>query len=127
MSGAFAAEQGDCSPSSFKFQKPHCCKKDPDIVDLMPHAMPQNMSQDCCRGGLLSAWAIEPSQSFSSFEMTVGNLEGNSSGNRPVNLTFLAPGPGYTCSKVIDTDPTVSSVIGGRREEQVYSKCCYAH
>lgn len=120
MSGAFATKQGNCS--SFKFQAPHSCKKDPDILDLTPDALPQNRSDACCKGGILDAWAINPSKSFSSFEMTVGNLGGNFTGYRPVNLTLLAPGPGYTCSLVIDTDPTVSSVIGGRRQEQVYSK-----
>lgn len=34
----------------------------------------------------------------------------------------MAPGPGYTCSPIEDTDPTVSLVIGGRREIQVFSK-----
>ncbi|XP_027157133.1 COBRA-like protein 1 [Coffea eugenioides] len=118
MSGAFATHQGNCS--SFKFQTPHSCKKYPDILDWMPDALPQNRSDACCKGGILDAWAIDPSKSFSSFEMTVGNLGGNSTGYRPLNLTLLAPGPGYTCSPIVDTDPTVSSVIGGRREEQVY-------
>ncbi|CAI9104689.1 OLC1v1003413C1 [Oldenlandia corymbosa var. corymbosa] len=132
MSGAIASSQGDCT--SFNFRKPHCCKATPEIVDLMPDAMLQNMSLglDCCRSGFLAAWAIDPSNSLSSFEMTVGNLDGNSSSgySRPVNLTLLAPGPGYTCSPVEDTDPTISSVIGGRREEQVYrtwkSTCTYS-
>ncbi|CDO96959.1 unnamed protein product [Coffea canephora] len=116
MSGAFATHQGNCS--SFKFQTPHSCMKYPDILDWMPDALPQNRSDACCKGGILDAWAINPSKSFSSFEMTVGNLGGNPTGYRPLNLTLLAPGPGYTCSPIIDTDPTVSSVVGGRREEQ---------
>lgn len=120
MSGAFAAQQGNCS--SFKFQIPHCCKKDPVILDLTPDAMTPNKSDGCCTGGLIAAWAINPQKSFSSFVMTVGNLDRNSTGNRPLNLTLMAPGPGYTCSPVVDADPTVSSVIGGRREEQVFSK-----
>ncbi|KAL3515035.1 hypothetical protein ACH5RR_021937 [Cinchona calisaya] len=128
MSGAFATQQGNCS--SFKFQTPHSCNRDPDILDLMPDALPQNRSNDCCKGGILDAWAINPAKSFSSFEMKVGNLGGNSTGYKPLNLTLLAPGPGYTCSPVIDTDPTVSSVIGGRRQEQVYrtwkSTCTYS-
>lgn len=119
-SGAFATQQGNCS--SFKFQIPHSCKKDPMILDLIPEASPENRSEDCCRGGVLSAWAIDPSKSFSSFEIQVGNLEGNSTGYAPLNLTLMAPGPGYTCGPVVDTDPTVSSDIGGRREVQVFSK-----
>lgn len=120
MAGSFATAQGDCS--SFKFQTPHSCKQNPVIADLMPDALPENKSEDCCRGGLLSAWAIDPSNSFSSFEMTVGNLETNSTGYAPANLTLMAPGPGYTCGPVLETDPTVSSDIGGRRQVQVFSK-----
>lgn len=120
MSGAFATQQGNCS--SFKYDIPHCCKENPSIVDLMPEALPQNRSEDCCRGGLLTAWAINRFKSYSSFEFRVGNLERNTTGYRPLNLTLLAPGPGYTCSPVAEADPTVSSVIGGRREEQVFSK-----
>jgi hypothetical protein len=116
MSGAFATQQGNCS--SFKTLA-HCCNKDPVILDLMPEALPANRSEDCCRGGLLSAWAINPSKSFSSFEITVGNLGENSTWFPPQNLTLMAPGPGYTCGQVLDTDPTVSS---GRRQVQVYSE-----
>lgn len=88
----------------------------------MPEALPQNRSEDCCRGGLLSPWAIDPSNSFSSFEMKVGNLAGNFPAYKPQNLTLMAPGPGYTCGPVLDTDPTVTSDIGGRRQNQVLSK-----
>ncbi|XP_034682075.1 COBRA-like protein 1 [Vitis riparia] len=128
MSGAFATQQGNCS--SFIFQTPHSCLKNPVIVDLEPTAAPENMTEDCCHGGILSAWAIIPSNSFSSFEIMVGNLEGNTHGNKPLNLTLMAPGPGYTCSPIEDTDPTVSLVIGGRREIQVFrtwkSTCTYS-
>ncbi|KAK4401472.1 COBRA-like protein 1 [Sesamum angolense] len=118
MTGAFAIQRGNCS--SFKYEVPHSCKPDPVIVDLMPDAMPQNRSDGCCRGGILSSWAIDPSMSYSSFELVVGNLEQNSTGYKPLNLTLLAPGPGYTCGPVTDTSPTVFSVIGGRREEEVF-------
>ncbi|KAK4477160.1 hypothetical protein RD792_016373 [Penstemon davidsonii] len=120
MSGAFATQQGNCS--SFKYQVlPHSCKPDPVIVDLMPDSVPENTSYGCCKGGVLAAWAVDRSLSYSSFEVTVGNLEQNSTGYKPLNLTLMAPGPGYTCGQVMDTSPTVSSVIGGRREEQVFS------
>lgn len=62
----------------------------------MPEALPQNWSEDCCRGGLLSPWAIDPSNSVSSFEMKVGNLAGNFPAYKPQNLTLMALGPGYT-------------------------------
>ncbi|PNX96732.1 cobra-like protein 1-like [Trifolium pratense] len=47
MFGAEAMEQGNCT--LFRGQdKPHCCKKEPVIIDLMPGA-PYNMqSANCC-------------------------------------------------------------------------------
>ncbi|KVH96538.1 Glycosyl-phosphatidyl inositol-anchored, plant [Cynara cardunculus var. scolymus] len=103
ISGAIATHQGNCS--SFKDEIPHCCIPTPQIVDLM-------------HGGVLTARAINAQQSSSSFNMVVGNLQVV---QMPINLTLLVPGPGYTCSPLEDTEPTVSLVIGGRREEQVFS------
>ncbi|XP_073307602.1 COBRA-like protein 2 isoform X2 [Primulina huaijiensis] len=128
MAGAFAIQQGNCS--SFKYHVPHSCKPDPVIVDLMSDATAQNRSDGCCRGGILSSLFINPSASYSSFEVTVGNVEENCTGYKPLNLTLAAPGPGYTCGPVMDSSPTVYSVIGGRREEQVsrtwISTCTYS-
>nr|GMC78304.1 COBRA-like protein 1 [Ipomoea batatas] len=128
MSGAFATQQGNCS--KFTNEIPHSCKMDPVIADLMPEALPENRSDDCCHGGFLSAWAVSPPNSFSSFMMKVGNLRGNYTAFKPLNLSLMAPGPGYTCAKFVDTDPTVSPAIGGRREEQVFrtwrSTCTYS-
>ena len=87
--------------------------KYPDILDWMPDALPQNRSDACCKGGILDAWALDPSKSFSSFAMTAGNIGGNSTGYRPLNLTLLAPAPRYTRSPIVDTDPALSSVLGG--------------
>ncbi|KAK6240826.1 hypothetical protein SCA6_006215 [Theobroma cacao] len=128
MSGAFATTQGNCS--SFKFDTPHSCEKSPVIADLTPDAPPENRTADCCHGGILAAWAINPSKSFSSFEMMVGHLGANPNVQAPLNLTLMAPGPGYTCGLVEDTDPTISSDIGGRRQLQAYrtwkSTCTYS-
>lgn len=121
MAGAFATKQGNCS--SFKFQTPpHSCEKSPVIADLMPDALSENKPDGCCHGGLLAAWAINPSKSFSSFEMTIGNLVTNPNVQAPINLTLMAPGPGYTCDLIEDTDPSVYSDIGGKRQLQAYSK-----
>ncbi|KAI3718344.1 hypothetical protein L6452_19211 [Arctium lappa] len=115
ISGAIATHQGNCS--SFKDEIPHCCIPTPQIVDLV-------------RGGVLAARAINAPQSSSSFNMVVGNLQVNSLLQMPLNLTLLAPGPGYTCSPMEDTKPTVSLVIGGKREEQVFrtwkATCTYS-
>ena len=110
MSGAFTTTQGNCS--SFKFQTPHSCQKSAVIADLMPDALPENRTENCCNAGLLAAWAINPSKSFSSFKMKVANLGANPKLQAPLNLILMAPGPGYTCGLVEDTDPTVSSDIG---------------
>ncbi|KAJ1415959.1 COBRA, plant [Sesbania bispinosa] len=91
MNGAFATDRGNCLGYSGS-QIPHSCKKDPTIVDLTPQVS-QNRSENCCRGGLLSAWAIDPLNSFSSFELEVRNLGENPLGQPPTNLTLMAPRP----------------------------------
>lgn len=88
----------------------------------MPEASPENRSEGCCHGGVLSAWAVDPSKSFSSFEILVGSVDGDGKEQPPANVTLMAPGPGYTCSPFLDAHPTVSSVIDGKRQVQVFSK-----
>nr|XP_043625456.1 COBRA-like protein 1 [Erigeron canadensis] len=128
ISGAVATHRGNCS--TFKDQIPHSCMPSPEIVDLMPDLRPPNSPENCCRGGLLAASAINPPESSSSFDIVVGNIQGNVSLQIPVNLTLLAPGPGYTCSLIEETKPTASLVDGGRRREEVLktwkSTCTYS-
>ncbi|XP_023511622.1 COBRA-like protein 2, partial [Cucurbita pepo subsp. pepo] len=128
MSGAFATEQGNCS--LFKFDTPHSCEGSPVILDLMPEASPENRSEGCCRGGVLSAWAVDPSKSFTSFEISVGSMDEDGHEQPPANVTLMAPGLGYTCSPFLDAHPTVSSVIDGKRQVQVFrtwkSTCTYS-
>ncbi|PON55111.1 COBRA-like protein [Parasponia andersonii] len=129
MRGAFATDMGNCS--SYKSQIPHSCRKDPVIADLMlDQASPENMTEGCCRGGVLYPWAINPANSFSSFEVQVGNQEGNAFVRAPKNLALLAPGPGYSCGPLLEVEPTVSSDIGGRRQVPVFrtwkSTCTYS-
>ncbi|KAL0561048.1 hypothetical protein IC582_001466 [Cucumis melo] len=128
MNGAFATEQGNCS--LFKFDIPHSCEERPVILDLMPEASLGNRSEGCCRSGVLSAWAVDRSKSFSSFEISVGSKDEDGNELPPANITLMAPGPGYTCSPFLDSHPTVSSVIDGKREVQVFrtwkSTCTYS-
>ncbi|GMN52468.1 hypothetical protein TIFTF001_021587 [Ficus carica] len=129
MRGAFATDMGNCS--SFKSQIPHSCKKNPVIVDLMlDQASPDNMTEGCCRGGTLYPLSIDPSKSFASFEVQVGSQEGNATIHVPRNLTLMAPGPGYSCGPLLDSDPTISSDIGGRRHVPVFrtwkTTCTYS-
>nr|KAJ0212855.1 hypothetical protein LSAT_V11C400186450 [Lactuca sativa] len=132
ISGAIATHRGNCSVIKEE-EVPHCCMSTPEIVDLMSGTQPPNSPENCCRGGVLAASAINPQQSSSSFDMVVGNLQGNSSlqmPRMPVNLTLQAPGPGYTCSPTEETPPSVALVVGGRREEEVFktwkSTCTYS-
>ncbi|KAG9443017.1 hypothetical protein H6P81_018871 [Aristolochia fimbriata] len=128
MRGAIATQQGNCS--AFKYQTLHSCRDDPVVVDLMPDAAPENRSEGCCRGGVLRAWAVRPTESSSSFEIAVGNLGASSTVYPPANLTLMAPDPGYTCSKFEDAPPTVNPVVNGMREEQVFrtwkAACTYS-
>ncbi|WCJ29229.1 Protein COBRA [Euphorbia peplus] len=131
MAGAFATSQGDCT--NFPYKTAHCCQQNPEISDWDTDAPAEVRSDDCCRGGVLSAKAIRPENSFSSFEITVGNLNINQSDvpvAPPANLTLLGPGPGYTCSPIMLTEPTESSDIGGKRKVQVFrtwkSRCTYS-
>ncbi|KAL5985957.1 hypothetical protein ACLOJK_027947 [Asimina triloba] len=106
MAGALALRQGNCS--DFTTQIPHSCEREPRIMDHMPDVAPENRSDSCCRGGVISAWGINTTLSSSSFEMVVGDLGGDpSSISPPQNVTFLGPGPGYTCSPFGDYPPTV--------------------
>ncbi|CAL1385114.1 unnamed protein product [Linum trigynum] len=130
MSGAYATDSGDCK--NFASLKPHCCKQNPIMADLWPGAASDDGGrtvEGCCRGGVMSAWAIDPSLSFSAFEMTVGNLPANTS-YPPANLTLFAPGLGYTCGPVQDSESTVFLDYGGRRKIRAFrtmkSVCTYS-
>ncbi|XP_020592413.1 COBRA-like protein 1 [Phalaenopsis equestris] len=70
MVGAQTTEQGDCS--KFKGNIPHCCKKDPSVVDLLP-GTPYNMQiANCCKGGVISSWVQDPPNAISAFQLSVG-------------------------------------------------------
>ena len=55
MMGGQTTEQGDCS--RYKGNIPHCCKKDPTVVDLLPGTPYNQQVANCCRGGVLNSWA----------------------------------------------------------------------
>ncbi|KAJ3669791.1 hypothetical protein LUZ60_010115 [Juncus effusus] len=117
MVGAQTTEQGDCS--KFKGNTPHCCKKDPTIVDLLP-GTPYNMQiANCCKAGVINSFNQDPSNSASSFQVSVG-LAGttNKTVKVPKNFTLRAPGPGYTCGRAIIVKPTKFVTQDGRRTTQ---------
>ncbi|WOK94446.1 hypothetical protein Cni_G03148 [Canna indica] len=117
MVGAQTTEQGDCS--RFKGNIPHCCKKDPTIVDLLP-GTPYNMQiANCCKGGVINSWVQDPANAASSFQVSVG-VAGttNKTVRVPKNFTLRAPGPGYTCGAAKIVKPTKFVTQDGRRTTQ---------
>ncbi|KAI9123828.1 hypothetical protein K1719_005128 [Acacia pycnantha] len=128
MKGAFAIDRGNCS--TYKNPIPHSCMQDPTIVDFSSDVSEESRTENCCRGGLLSARAINPMNSLASFELKVGTLANDSLGHAPTSLTLMAPGPGYTCSPLLDTDPTTIPDFGGQRQVPAYrtwkSACTYS-
>ncbi|KAM6549363.1 hypothetical protein CsatB_021039 [Cannabis sativa] len=105
MVGGQATEQGDCS--KFKGTIPHCCKKSPTIVDLLPGTPYNQQIANCCRGGVLSSWVQDPANAAASFQLSVGQAGTKSSAvTLPKNFTLKAPGPGYTCGPAKVVQPT---------------------
>jgi hypothetical protein len=125
MVGGQATEQGDCS--KFKSHIPHCCKRDPEIVDLLP-GTPYNMQvANCCKGGVLSAWAQDPEHAVASFQVSVGQAgTTNKTVRVPKNFTLKAPGPGYTCGPAKLVKPTKFVAQDGRRFTQALSKFIFS-
>ncbi|KNA20779.1 hypothetical protein SOVF_049220 isoform A [Spinacia oleracea] len=99
MMGAQTTEQGDCS--RFKGNIPHCCKSNPEVVDLLPGTPYNQQFANCCRGGVLRANTV------SSFQISVGQAgTSNRTVKLPRDFTFKAPGPGYTCGPAKIVRPT---------------------
>lgn len=122
MWGAQATDQGDCS--RFGIAKiPHCCKKDPTVVDLMPSAAPSQRVSNCCRGGIVSSWLQDPENAVSMFRIRVESARRRGRTVRlPRNFTLLAPGLGYTCGTMRKVRPTRFLAPDGRRATQALSK-----
>ncbi|KAI4343991.1 hypothetical protein L6164_011269 [Bauhinia variegata] len=120
MMGGQTTEQGDCS--KYKGNVPHCCKKDPTVVDLPPGTPYNQQIANCCKGGVLNSWGQDPATAVSSFQVSVG-AAGNT--NKTVkltrNFTLKAPGPGYTCGPAKIVRPTKFSTSDKRRTTQALS------
>ncbi|XP_027124842.1 COBRA-like protein 2 [Coffea arabica] len=106
MMGGQATEQGDCS--RFKGTIiPHCCKRKPTIVDLMPGTPYNQQVANCCRGGVISSWVQDPANAVSSFQLTVNQAgTNNTTARAPQNFTLNTPGPGYTCGPARTVNPS---------------------
>ncbi|WZZ91191.1 hypothetical protein YC2023_119770 [Brassica napus] len=117
MVGAQTTEQGDCS--KFKGNVPHCCKKVPTVVDLLPGVPFNQQFSNCCKGGVVGAWGQDPSSAVSQFQVSVG-LAGttNKTVKLPKNFTLLGPGPGYSCGPAKIVPSTVFLTTDKRRKTQ---------
>ncbi|KAL1810762.1 hypothetical protein DCAR_0622851 [Daucus carota subsp. sativus] len=117
MVGAQTTEQGDCS--KFKGDTPHCCKRNPTVVDLLPGVPYKQQIANCCKAGVVASWGQDPSAAVSSFQVSVG-LSGttNKTVKLPKNFTLLGPGPGYTCGPAKIVPSTVYLTPDKRRKTQ---------
>ncbi|TKY50149.1 COBRA protein [Spatholobus suberectus] len=105
MVGGQATEQGDCS--KYKGNIPHCCKKSPTVVDLLPGTPYNQQIANCCKGGVLSSWVQDQSKAVAAFQVSVGSAgTTNKTVKLPKNFTLKAPGPGYTCGLAKIVKPT---------------------
>lgn len=121
MVGGQATEQGDCS--KYKTSMPHCCKKTPTIVDLLPGTPYNQQIANCCKGGVLSSWIQDPVNAASSFQLSVGAAgTSNKTVRAPKNFTLNAPGPGYTCGRARVVKPTRFLSADKRRVTQALCK-----
>lgn len=121
MTGSQTTEQGDCS--RFKGNIPHCCKKDPTVVDLLPGTPYNQQYTNCCKGGVISSWVQDPANAASSFLLVVGSAgTSNRTVRMPKNYTLRVPGPGYTCGPGKIVRPSKFLTADKRRVTQALSK-----
>ncbi|KAK6282658.1 hypothetical protein POUND7_016483 [Theobroma cacao] len=114
MQGAEATEQGNCS--RFKGQElPHCCEKKPVIVDLLPGALYNLQTANCCKGGVLTSMVQDPDKIAAVFQMVAGSVN-VSDFIMPENFTLGIPG--YSCGKPVSVAPSKYTSDGGRRWTQ---------
>lgn len=112
---------GDCS--KYKGNIPHCCKKDPTVVDLLPGTPYNQQIANCCKGGVLNSWVQDPGNAASSFQISVGAAgTTNKTVRVPRNFTLMGPGPGYTCGPAKVVRPTKFVTTDTRRTTQAMSK-----
>ncbi|KAI5660041.1 hypothetical protein M9H77_28834 [Catharanthus roseus] len=117
MLGGQATEQGDCS--KFKGNIPHCCKKNPTVVDLLPGTPYNQQIANCCKGGVISSWVQDPATAVGSFQLSVGQAgTTNKTVRVPKNFTLKAPGPGYTCGPAKIVKPSKFPTADKRRVTQ---------
>lgn len=119
MQGAVTTEQGNCSKivvAGGAF--PYCCAPTPTVMDKSKDALGE--VPGCCKDGVLTAWAQDSNNSFTSWRLQVGNaskLNSVAGFKPPTNFTLL--NDGYTCTEPISVTPTISYVKGARTQALV--------
>ncbi|ESW20536.1 hypothetical protein PHAVU_006G217400 [Phaseolus vulgaris] len=117
MLGAEAKEQGNCTRFRGQ-QKPHCCQKEPVIIDLMP-GTPYNMqTANCCKGGVLTSLKQDHSKGGATFQMNYIKASVSDSGgsfSMPENFTLGVPG--YSCGTPFQVPPTKFTKDGHRWQQ----------
>lgn len=120
MWGAETTEQGDCSAIKGD-NPPHCCEKEPVLLDLLPGAPYNKQVANCCKGGVLTSMTQDPMKYVSSFEMSIGSVSSDGFGTRmPENFTLGIPG--YTCGVPVQVPPTKFYHNQRRRTTQAVGK-----
>ncbi|KAL0384843.1 UNVERIFIED_CONTAM: COBRA-like protein 4 [Sesamum radiatum] len=110
MVGAQTTEQGDCS--KFKGNVPHCCKRNPTVVDLLPGVPYNQQIANCCKGGVVASWGQDPASAVSSFQVSVG-LSGRPTrlSNFPRTSPSLAPGQATLAALQRSCRPPCTSLL----------------
>ncbi|MBA0849269.1 hypothetical protein Goshw_013678, partial [Gossypium schwendimanii] len=116
MLGAEATEQGNCSRFKGGENLPHCCEKQPMIIDLLPEASFNMKTSNCCKGGVLSSMVQDPSNYAAIFVMKIGAVNSSDRFKMPGNFSFGVSG--YTCGQPVRVPPSRYSSDSGRRWTQ---------
>ncbi|KAJ9677241.1 hypothetical protein PVL29_022312 [Vitis rotundifolia] len=77
-----------------KKKHPHCCRRNPTVIDLLHGAPYTQQIAGCCKGGVLASQGQDPRAAVSAFQLS--------------NFTLLGPGTGYTCSQATIEAPSLS-------------------
>ncbi|XWS09601.1 hypothetical protein CRYUN_Cryun39dG0003600 [Craigia yunnanensis] len=115
--GAEPTEQGNCSRITGK-RLPLSCEKEPVIIDLMPEAPYNSRFANCCKGGVLSSIAQDPSKYGAAFQMTVGVSSDNSADKHVIPGNFSLGLPGYTCGDPFVVAPSKFQTDYSHRHKQ---------
>lgn len=120
--GAESTEQGNCPAALRGKNLPHCCDKQPVIIDLLPSAPFNSQVANCCKGGVLSSFTQDPGKSGAAFQMSIGDPSLTSGNNIIMPGNFTLGLPGYTCGDPVEVPPSKFVEDDGRRRTQAIGK-----